>query len=115
MAAISSANSSAVGSSRRGGRRGHEADAQRLVGVDDPPGEQQLGRLLAPDELGQPAEAGDVAAQAALHEQLAEPGPVGRDAEVGHQRQLHPPADGGAVDGGDDGHVGVRAAPRRPA
>ena len=50
---------------------------------------------------------GDVGAQAAVDEQLAELGALGRHPEVGHQRQLHAPADGGAVDGGDDRHVGV--------
>ncbi len=84
----------------------HEPDAQRLLGVDEASGEEQVGGDLAPDELRQAAEPGDVAAQAALHEQLTEPGAVGRDADVGHQRQFHPPADGGAVDGCDHGHVG---------
>ena len=107
MAAIASASSSALRHQLVvGDDAGHEPDPQRLVGVDQPAGEEQVGGDLAPDELRQAAEPGDVAAQAALHEQLAEPGALGRDADVGHQRQLHPPADGGAVDGRDDGHVG---------
>ena len=69
------------------------------------PVKQQLGRGLAPDELREPPEAGDVAVQPALHEQLAEAGPLRRDPDVGHERQLHAPPDGGTVDRGDHGDV----------
>ncbi len=58
------------------------------------------GRRAAPD--GQDPRRRSAAA---LHEQLAEPGALGYDADVGHQRQFHPPPDGGAVDGCDHGHV----------
>ena len=71
-----------------------------------------------PTSCGQPAEAGDVASTSPrstnsspnLARSLA-------DADVGHQRQLHPPADRGAVDRGDDRHVGVqqRVGRRREA
>jgi hypothetical protein len=41
-----------------------QPDPQRLRGVDDPAGEEELGGVPAPDQLGQAPEAGDVAAQA---------------------------------------------------
>ena len=43
---------------------GDEAHRRGLVGVDDPAGEEELGRPLPADELDQPAEPGHVAAQA---------------------------------------------------
>ena len=79
-----------------------------MGGVDDIAGEEELGGALAADELGESSQAWRVGHEAAEHEQLAETGPLGRHTEVGHQRQLHAPADGRAVDGGDDGHVGVQ-------
>ena len=66
--------------------------------------------MLAPDQFGQAGESSDVAAQSSLHEQLAELGPLGRDPDVGHQRELHPPADRGTVDRSDDRHVGAQQA-----
>ena len=85
-----------------------ESDAQRLGGVDHIAGEQQLGRPFAPDELGEPADAGHVADEAAEHEQLAETGPLARHPDVGEQRQLHAPADSGTVDGRHDRQVAVQ-------
>ena len=90
-----------------------QPDPLGLAGVDDPPGEQQLGRMRTTDQLVQPRHAGDVAAQAALDEQFAELGPLRRDADVGHHRHLHPPADGRPVDGRDDRHVGSQQHPGR--
>ena len=108
-AAIFSASSTAVGSSSSCGTT--RLTSPMLVGasgVDHVAGEQQLGGDLPPDELGEPADPGHVGAQAAQHEQLTELGPLGGDADVGHHRQLHPPADGGAVDRGDHRHVAVQ-------
>ena len=108
LAAMVPASSSAVGSSSSWGTtRETSPMASASSASIDASGEQQLGRPLAADELGEPADAGDVGAQAAVHEQLAELGPLRRHPEVGHQRQLHAPPDGGAVDRGDDRHVGV--------
>ena len=59
-----------------------------------------------PTSSAEPTDPGHVAAQASLHEQLAELGPLGDDADVGHERQLHAPADGRAVDRGDHRNVG---------
>ena len=60
------------------------------------------------DELRQPPEARRIRDETAHHEELAEPGPLGRHPDVGHQRELHAPADGRAVHGRDDRDVGVQ-------
>ena len=86
----------------------HQAPTLGRGCVDDVAGEQHLGRPLATDQLREPTHAGHVAAQAAQHEQLAELGALRRDADVGHQRQLHAPADRRAVHCSDDGHVRVQ-------
>jgi hypothetical protein len=86
----------------------HQSHVSRLGGVDHPTGEQQLRGVFTSDELRQPGEAGDVTTQPSLDEQLAEPGAVRGDTDVGHHRQLHPPADCGTVDGCDHGDVGAQ-------
>ena len=91
----------------------HEADAQRLGGVDDLAGHQHLGGLLTTDQLRETTEPGRIAHEPAQHEQLAEPRLLGRDSEVGHERQLHAPPDRRAVDRGDHRDVGVQQRVRR--
>ena len=81
---------------------------RRLSRVDHLAGHEHLGRLLAADELGEPTEPGRVAHEPPQHEQLAELRLLRRDPEVGHERELHSPSDGRAVDGRDDRHVGVQ-------
>jgi hypothetical protein len=91
--------------------RHHAGDQPPLLGggsIDHVAGEQHLGGTLAANELRQPPETGDVAAQPAQHEQLTELGALGGHSQVGHQCQLHAPPDGRPVDRGDDRHVGVQ-------
>ena len=79
----------------------HEADAQRLVGVDQVAGERQLVRLRQADQLAQDERAADRAHHAAAHEEPAELGPVRGQADVAVEGDVHAVADGRAVDGGD--------------
>ena len=76
--------------------------------VDDLTGHEQLGGLLTPDELRESTESRRVTHEPTQHEQLAELRLLGRDPEVGHERELHAPPDGRAVHRGDDGDVGVQ-------
>ena len=109
LAAMACASSRAVGSSSScGTTRDTSPSACASVGLDHPAGEQQLGGALPADELGQATDAGHVRAQAAVDEQLAELGALGRHPDVGHQGQLHAPAHGGPVDGRHDRDVGVQ-------
>src|SRR5581483_1921269 len=61
----------------------HETDLARFCRVDDASGEQELGGALTSDQRREASDAGDVAAQSALHEELAEARLLGRDAQVG--------------------------------
>ncbi len=86
----------------------YEPDAKSLSGVDHLAGHQHLRGLLAAHQMGEPAEPGAVAHEPPQHEQLTELRLLRRDPQVGHERKLHSPPDGGAVDGRDDRDVGVQ-------
>ena len=79
FAAISFASSSAVGSkSSCGTTRETRRSSLAVVASMTRAGVEELGRSFSTDELREPPEAGDVAAEAALDEQLTEPRPLRR-------------------------------------
>ena len=69
----------------------HDADALGLAGVDHLGEERQLLGLVHADEARQQPRAAVVDAQAALHEDRAEAGDVGRDHEVAAEREVAAP------------------------
>ena len=91
-----------------------QAERQRLLAADAPPGEQQVRRRLAADDGRQrhrqreavvEAQAGEVGAEAALRR---------GHPEVGRQREPAAAADGGALHGGHHGQRGGEQAQRGP-
>ena len=85
------------------------ADRQRLVGLDEPAGEDQVLGAARADQAGQPLGAAHARDHAEQHLGLAEGGVVGGEAYVGAEGQLAATAEGVAGDGrdhrlGDPGH-----------
>ena len=76
----------------------HEADALRLLGVDDLAGEDHLHRTAEADELRQVARAAGLRDESGGHGDLAELGPVRGVADVAGGGELKADADGRAVD-----------------
>jgi len=109
FSAIESAMSSAVAiklscGTTRDTKRTRSASSASMMR----PGEEQLGGNLATHELRQSSQTGHVGAQPATHEKFAESRAIGRDSNVGHQRQLHSPTHGGSVDRRNHGNFGVQ-------
>ena len=87
--------------------RAHEAEPERLGGVDHLPGEDQLAGLGHADQARQEVRPAPVHVKAALDERLAEARGGRGEPDVAAERDVHARAGGGAVDGGDDGLGGV--------
>ena len=88
-----------------------EPDGERLGGAHDPAGEDEVLGLRRPDEAREALGAAGAGDDAEEDLGLAEPGVVGRDAEVAGERDLAPAAERVAGDGGD-GRLGQpRPAP----
>gem|GEM_PF-5226557 len=86
---------------RRGDAVG-QADAQRLVGLDAPSGEDQFAGHGASHALRQAHRAAEARDQAQVDLRLAEAGALGSVDEVAGQREFAAAAQGEAVDRGDD-------------
>ena len=80
-----------------------QADRQRLVGLDEPAGEDQVLGPARADQAGQPLGAAGARDDAEQHLGLAERGVVGGDPDVGAQRELAAAAERVAGDRRDDG------------
>ena len=80
----------------------HQADLERLLPIEAPPGiEHQVGGLL-PDQARQGHRKAEALVDAEFDEVGSEPRLGSGDAEVGHQREAQAAADGGALNGADD-------------
>ncbi len=90
-----------------------QAVLQRLGGPDRIAADDHLDRKLRTDRARQTLRAAGARQQAELHFGQAEPGFLGRDAEVTGQRDLEPAAERGAVNRGHDRLR--RCSPSRPA
>jgi hypothetical protein len=80
-----------------------QAQAQRLGGVDELAGQRHSHGLGGADQARQEPGATDARDQPQAQEAFGELGAVARDADVAHQSQVAPGAQGQAVDAGDDG------------
>ena len=81
----------------------HEPEAQRFLGVDGAAREQEVARRALPDELREPPDVAGAQVDAELAAGDREAGAERGDPHVARHRELHPRADRGAVDRGDDG------------
>ena len=79
-----------------------QADRERLVGLHEPAGEDQVLGLAGPDQPGQPLGAAGAGDDAEQDLGLAQHRVVGRDPDVGAQRELAAAAERVAGDRGDD-------------
>ena len=82
-----------------------QADPERLVGVHDPAGEQQVPGVRLAHHLGQQVGAAHARVHAELHERHAQLGARGGVPQVAGEREAQAGADGGAVDRGDGRHL----------
>ena len=80
----------------------HQADGERLVGLDEPAGEDHVLRPARTDQPGQPLGAAGARDDAEQDLGLAEHRVVGGDPDVGAQRQLAAAAERVAGDRRDD-------------
>ena len=79
-----------------------QADPQRLLGVDEVAGEQQLQRLGGADNPRQVVGAAVTGRQPDLDVALRHPRRRRHDAQIAHQRHVETRTDGHPVDRGDD-------------
>ena len=79
-----------------------QADRQRLVGLDEPAGEDQVLGLAGADQPGEPLGAAGAGDDAEQDLGLAEHGVLGGEPDVGAQRELAAAAERVAGDRGDD-------------
>jgi hypothetical protein len=86
----------------RGNHAVHEADPQRLLGVDDIREQDHLHGLGRADEAGKEVRPPAVRDEPHPREGFEEARRVSRDAQVGGQRDVHPGSRRHAVDAADD-------------
>ena len=76
-----------------------QPDRQRFIGLNNPTGERQVARPSEADKPGQQPRPAEVEGQPPLDEDLGEPCSAARDHEVTTEGEVHPGADGDAIDG----------------
>ena len=99
---IASAVASAASSTAPSATTRHQADAQRLVRLDPPAGEEDLRRVRRADRARQQIGDAELAAGQAVGDAgVGEVGRLARVPDVGAERETHAAADRGAVDRAD--------------
>ena len=83
-----------------------EAEAPRVVGVEDGGGEHKVPSRTLPEEPGEPVHRPRVDHESKPRDRHREAGRIGDHPQIAGQRQLHPQPHTRALDGGDGEHGG---------